>query len=96
MARLAYYLKVTRFKWNLLEESDLDPRCLLKGDSNPNDKYVLSERELYEPWILIQLSSKSVGKWGIYGHLKNSIRPTFNRQFEYLISFQNFFQLLNF
>ena len=56
-----------------------------KGDSNHNDKYVLSER------ALIQVSSKSVEKWGSYGHLKNSIRPTFSRHFEYLISFQNFF-----
>ena len=30
MAHLAYYLKTTRFKRNLLEESDLDPRCLIK------------------------------------------------------------------
>ena len=30
MARLVYYLKMTRFKRNLLEESDLDPRCLIK------------------------------------------------------------------
>ena len=26
--------------------------CLVKGDSNPNDKYTLSE-VLYESWILI-------------------------------------------
>ena len=38
------------------------PKCgseTIKGDSNPNDKYILSE-DLYEPWILIQVSSKSV------------------------------------
>ena len=49
------------------------------------------QKELYEPWILIQLSSKSVEKWASYGHLKNSIGPTFSHHFEYLISFQNFF-----
>ena len=27
------------------------------GDSNPNNKYVLSESALYEPWILTQVSS---------------------------------------
>ena len=54
------------------------------------------QKELYEPWILIQVSSKSVEKWLSYGHLKNSIWPTFSRHFEYLISFQIFFQLLNF
>ena len=29
------------------------------------------QKELYEPWVLIQVSSKSVKKWGSYGHLKN-------------------------
>ena len=28
------------------------------------------QKELYEPWILIQVSSKSVEKWASYGHLK--------------------------
>ena len=54
------------------------------------------QKELYEPWILIQVSSKSVEKWASYGHLKNSIWPTFSRHFEYLISFQNFFNCLIF
>ena len=53
-------------------------------------------KELYEPWILIQVSSKSVEKWASYGHLKNSIWPTFSRHFEYLISFQIFFNCLIF
>ena len=95
MARLAYYLKMTRFKLNLLEESDLDPRCLLKGDSNPKDKYALSERAVWTmnfDTIIIKIG----WKMGSYGHLKNSIRPTFSRQFEYLISFQNFFNSLIF
>ena len=26
------------------------------------------QKELYEPWILIQVSSKLVEKWGSYGH----------------------------
>ena len=47
------------------------------------------QKKLYEPWILIQVSSKSVEKWASYGHLKNSIWPTLSRHFEYLISFQN-------
>ena len=55
-----------------------------------------NQKELYEPWILIQLSSKSVEKWGSYGRLKNSIWPTFSLHFEYLISFQNIFNCLIF
>ena len=54
------------------------------------------QKELYEPWILIQVSSKSGEKWASYGHLKNSILPKFSRHFEYLISFQNFFNCLIF
>ena len=52
------------------------------------------QKELYEPYILIPVSSKSVEKWASYGHLKNSIWPTFSRHFEYLISFQNFLTAL--
>ena len=66
MARLAYYLKMTRFKWNLLEESDLDQRCLLKGDSNPNDKYVLSERAVWTmnfDTIIIKIGLKMGKLW---------------------------------
>ena len=40
------------------------------------------QKELYEPWVLIQVSTKSVEKWASYGHLKNSIWPTFSRHFE--------------
>ena len=53
------------------------------------------QKELYEQLILIEVSSRLVEKWGSYGHLKNSIWPTFSRHFEYLISFQNFFNFLN-
>ena len=35
--------------------------ALLKGDRNPNDK-LLYKKELYKPWILIPVSSKSVEK----------------------------------
>ena len=45
------------------------------------------KKELLKPWILILGSSKSVEKWEIYGHLKNSIWPILGRHFEYLISF---------
>ena len=68
---------------------------MVKGYSNPNNKYVY-QKELYEPLILIQVSSKSVEKWASYGHLKNSIWPTFSRHFEYLIDFQNLFNCLIF
>ena len=54
------------------------------------------QKELYESLILIQVSSKSVEKWGSYGHLKISMRPKFSRHFEYLISFQNIFNCLIF
>ena len=54
------------------------------------------QKELYEPWILIQVSSKLVEKWASYRHLKNSICSTFSSHFEYLISFQNFFNCLIF
>ena len=69
--------------------------CEFKGDSNPNDKYVY-QKELSDPWILAQVSSKSVEKWGSYGHLKNSIWPIISCHFEYLISFQYFFNCLIF
>ena len=48
------------------------------------------QKELYEPWILIQLSSKMVEKWASYGHLKNSIWPTFGRHFEIKLVFRIF------
>ena len=48
------------------------------------------QKELSEPSILIQISSKSVEKWGSRRHLKNSIWPILKLPFEYLISFQNF------
>ena len=35
------------------------------------------QKELFEPWILIQVSSKSIEKWASYGHLKNSVWPLF-------------------
>ena len=38
---------------------------------------VFDQKELDEPRILIQVSSKSVEKWVRYGHLKNSRWPTF-------------------
>ena len=57
---------------------------------------MFNQKELYEPRNLIQVSSKSVEKLASYGHLKNSIWPTFCRHFEYLISFQNFFNCLIF
>ena len=52
------------------------------------------KKELFKLWILIPVSSKSVEKWGSYGHLKNSIWPTLSRHFEYLLSFQNFYNCL--
>ena len=63
-----------------------------KGDSNPNGKYVLSERAL---WAMNFDTSfiKNVIKMEMFGHLKNSI---FSRHFDYLISFQNFFNCLIF
>ena len=51
---------------------------------------MFNQKELYKPSILIQVSSKLIEKRGSYGHLKNSIWPTFSRHFEYLISFQIF------
>ena len=36
-------------------------------------RYMISKKELYKPWILIPVSSKSVEKWGSCGRLKNSI-----------------------
>ena len=43
--------------------------ALLKGDRNPNDK-LLYKKELYKPWILIPVSSKSVEKWRQWWPLK--------------------------
>ena len=61
---------------------------------NHPDITVLNFKEKYiglKPQIFIQVSTKSVEKWGSYGHLKNSILPAFSCHFEYLISFQNIF-----
>ena len=44
---------------------------------------MIGNKELYKPWTLISVSS-SVEKWGSFGRLKS-------RHFEYLISFQNFY-----
>ena len=65
----------------------------IKGDSNPMIS-MFYQKVLYKQCILIQVSLKSDEKWGNYGHLKNSIWPTFSSHFEYLISFQNFFNCL--
>ena len=46
----------------LLEQYDL------KGDRNPNDKYVY-KKELYKPCIMIPVLSKSDEKWGSCGCL---------------------------
>ena len=48
------------------------------------------KNELFKPWILIPVSSKSVENLGSYERLKNSIWPTLSRHLEYLISFQKF------
>ena len=47
-------------------------------------------------WILIPVSSKSVENGEVMdnGRLTNSIWPTLSRHFEYLISFQNFYNCL--
>ena len=55
---------------------------------------MFDKKELYKPWILIPVSSKSVEKWGSCEQLKNSIWPTLSRHFEYLISFQIFYNCL--
>ena len=47
------------------------------------------QKELHEPWILIQVSSKSVENGQV-------IWSTLSRHFEYLISFQNFSNCLIF
>ena len=41
---------------------------VVKGGHNPNDKYVY-KNELFKPWILIHVSSQSVGKWENGKHL---------------------------
>ena len=58
----------------------------IKGDSNPNDKYVLSERAIWYKYYQKRLKIGAV--MGIY--LLNSMWPTFSRHFEYLSSFQIF------
>ena len=42
--------------------------CTIKGDRNPNDRYVY-KKELYKSCILIPVLSKSVEKWGSSGRL---------------------------
>ena len=50
------------------------------------------QKELYEPWILIQVSSKSVEKWGSYEHLKIQ----YGQHLAAILNIQLVFQLLNF
>ena len=52
-------------------------------------------KELFKPWILIPVLSKSGEKWGSYGRLKNSKWPTLSHHFEYIISFQDFYNSFN-
>ena len=40
----------------------------IKWDCNPNDKLIYM-KELYKPWILLTVSSKSVEKWESCGCL---------------------------
>ena len=44
----------------------MDRLFRIKGDRNPNDKYVY-KKQLYKPCILIPVLSKSVEKWGSCG-----------------------------
>ena len=83
-----YYFRAIPFVWDVYGRA-------FKGESNPNYKYVSPERVL---WTMnFDLSIIKISwKWGSYGHLKISIWPTFSRHFEYLISFQNFFNCLIF
>ena len=67
---------------------------VFKGDRNINNKSVY-KKELFKPWIFIPVLSKSGENWESYGRLKNSIWPTLSRHFEYLISFQDFYNCLN-
>ena len=48
---------------------------------------MFDKKELYKPWILVPVLSKSVEKWGSCERLENSMWPTLNRHFKYLISF---------
>ena len=43
-------------------------KYLIKGDGNRNYK-LFYKIELFKPWILITVSSKSVEKWGSCGGL---------------------------
>ena len=59
-------------KWNpksgpIIERRQ--PFTFLKGTATLMVS-MFNQKELYEPWILLQVSSKSVGKWASYGHLK--------------------------
>ena len=95
-----------RLGWNKVYCACTDLKICLKGQDSHHACHLKGtvtlmismfyQKELYEPWILIQVSSKSVEKWASYGHLKSSIWPIFSRHFEYLISFQNFFNCLIF
>ena len=46
----------------------MDRLFRIKGDRNPNEKYV-HKKELYKPCILIPVLSKSVEKWRSCGRL---------------------------
>ena len=66
-----------------------------KRDSNPDNKYVLSERAL---WTMnFDISITKIGlKMGNLWAFKEFNMAIFSRNFEYLISFQNFFNCLFF
>ena len=93
LLRMQQHIRIVDGKWGRVMLSN--EQMILKGTATLMIS-MFHQKELYEPWILIQVSSKSIEKWTSYRHLKNFIWPTFSRHFEYFISFQNFFNCLIF
>ena len=87
-----FVVKRTPWKFKAVA-ADQSLEQTIKGDSNPNNKYVLSERALWTMNFDTKFI-KIVWKMGKLWHLKNSIWPAFSGHFEYLITFQNFFNCL--
>ena len=62
---------------------------LLKGTATLTIS-IFYNTEVFKPWVLIPVSSKSVEKLGCYGFLKISKWLTLSRHFENLIRFSEF------
>ena len=68
MFRLRYYWSIALQKEHCFFGNSISSKMgILKGTAALMIS-MFYQKELYEPWILKQVSSKLVEKWGSYGH----------------------------